>query len=154
MQSLQSQPLSYDAHNLYTAIEPLLSNTPLPTSLLYELAHAAVPPPPWRPVAYELAARKLLAVRVEDGVEHLCWYAALYKKSWWMVHSTNPFASQLNEWTDFTWDLWSHTLDSLSIKTENLENLNHALIVALRKGWVVTAKNGTRIKNTSNTNGN
>ena len=155
MQTLDKQPLSYDAHRLYAAVESLLSEKPLPTSLLYEIAHNAVPPPPWRNAAYELAARRLLAVRISDGgAEQLCWYAALYKKDWWVQHHINPFHNTFTDWVDFTWDSWATALSTLSVETENLENLNHALLIALRKGWVVTAKNGTRIKTASNTDGN
>lgn len=154
MQSLATNSLSSAALVLYGAVEPLLSETPVQTMVLHELAHAQLPPPPWRTAAYELAARRLLGVRISDGKEHLCWYGARYKKDWWTQHSSNPFATMFATWVDFTWDSWSTSLTSIEVETENLENLNHALLMALRKGWVVTAKNGTLIKTVVNEDGN
>ena len=97
-------------------------------------------------MAQELAAHKLLSFTVVEGQEHLGWWRAAYQKHWWEQYEYNPFLSLITEWTNFNWDLWAEVLREFDVETESTDNLNHALLMALHQGWVVTAKNGTLIK--------
>lgn len=150
---LNTRPVSAEARQLYLAFDPLITSMWSPVhSYSAFLAPVArwLPSPTWRSLWHELGTHRLLAYKVQNGVDYISYWCGRYpanpRKHLLSKMTRTTLLASYSDWTKFDWDSWSAVLQSCGVHTEAFWQLNNAYSILTSSNRLLSRRVGTTLE--------